>query len=865
MTNGGQAQKKAEKPIEVPKEFKKLINEFNSTLTAIKKAKSDKEATKHLQKLVDMYDKLFDYIFMHEDGKAHITALLFNEFWKIPKFQEYLDKCAGGISAFAYGSKTGEQKEFDDLFWFVNGNQANLTKALTEASKKTQETAVKIIIKYLTEFIPYSNKEFAEELGPLKDLSADNIKPQKDGKLIGKLNREIVFASLLYFRRYYAVVEGGKKNKDIAVFEVKPKIKTVPKKPLPMASKKAPPKKKKEKKKPLTKEKKIKKKMFELNEEIEAWNQLLEEYCLKYGVYAGAKDISADEKIMKLRYMHASGFKASQELLKLGQSIIEKIYELDDMIADADLTLELMGTKAYDNIFFIHGNALRSTVEVVLERLGKKEPDPDLEKSQWKWLQDEFDKYQAEVQANEVPTISVMEGPLPTPAEQAEIDAMLTNPSKAICAQYGPPLCGPGEYVSTEKEKQETMEMLILMTPLVGPVYSLTKTTMRIKDKADLIKEANKTEKYLKENITEMSAAEIIFWEEQIKGMREAAGNWKDWATEGALVVVDLAFLGLDITFIGGFVVKTATRGIGRDALILMEKEVAAGKLVTTIEKQFMEKALLELNEAELQHLFRLVKDKGGMRNVITDMMEFAGKTEEKEITLDVMRRYLEFNPLPTGFKAGWKKTKEVTGEIIELQEGLSLFSKKKFQKQIVVRFYKELVPHMDFGVLKKLSKSMAGLSKADQKYAVDIIFQTAMSFDKAPSKFLLKGIQEGKFTWSELIDLVKAEEKALLNEGVKAAEGDTVRRMATRNVLLEELPSYKVAYKKAPYTHWAQLGIFMAGVHVGFIPLIKAIESKLEKDWKEAEDMLSRLTSSDEAMEVMDMFGTSMGAAGGM
>jgi hypothetical protein len=870
MTNAGQVQKKAKKP--VPKKFQKLIKELNMTLKAMEKAKSDKEITKHLQKLVDMYDKLFDYIFIYKDGKEEMTATIFNEFWKIPKFQEYLSECAGGISAFTYKEKTGEEKEFDDLFWFVKGNQANLSEALKNASVKKQETAVKLLIKYLTEYIPYSNKVFEKELDSLKGMSADGLRPEKDGKLVGKLNREIVFASLLYLRRYYGVTKGGMKNKDLAVFEVKPKIKVVPKKP-PLVPKKLE-KKKKPEEKYTKKEKQILKELNETKEAIEAWEQLMAFYASSYGlIFKSEEDATIENVIMELRSMGDGAYLAANELLDYADAIIEIRHTIGDKIADKGLFGHFKDEYAYMFVFYYDGNMLDSAIETVKERLGLKEPEFLKELPT---LQEQFEKFKEEKLLEQLPSISANTAPPPTPAEQAEVEKMTIDPSYAICKHYGPALCKVGQYEMSKEEKIETLEMLILLIPVVGPVYSLGVDVKRIKERLDILKEVKEMEKEmqalllaeakrlendLEENKETLSPEEIHFMLEEIDARKKAAGDWKEWAKEGAMVTMDLAFLGLDVFFIGSFVVKSGARWAGRDALMVMQKEVAAGKLVTTVEKDIMVKAMTELSTDEFKHFLRIAKDKGGVRKVVEEMAEAAGK---KEITTDLMKGYLKKNPLPKGIKGAYKKGKAWVNEVIEIEDGLSMFSKQKFRKRVIVRFYQDLIPNIDFKAVAELSDLMhaAKLGKTGEKYAVDTIFSTMLSFDKLPQQKLLQGLKEGKFTWKEIISGIAEEEKALMAKEAVVMEGDSLRAMATRNVLQDLLPSYKIAYKKAPYEHWLNLGLFIAGLHMT-MPMVEYIKAKGDEKKKEAEDMMRALTDSEQADAIMKMFMTSQALEG--
>lgn len=847
MAKGGSvAQKPVEKlPEPVPKEYQKLIKEFNATLEAIKTAKSDKDVTKHLQNLANMYDELMGYIFFYESGSEKITATLFNEFWKIPKFQDYLDVLAGE-TAFAE-FKSAEQIAFTELKSHVQENNGLLSGAPAEL----MVSAGKAVVSYLIEYV--NIKEFQKELGLFGHLIAGGF-PKPGTFISGKMDRPIVFACLLYMRRHYAM-EAGKKSKEIPVFKIEPKkkkIKAVPKKPPPVPKKIEKKPKVKKKKKPKTKEEQALEKVIDVKDEIKSWKELVNQYSLDY---AGKSFLTAEYAILEMRAMGNGATLAANELLFHADQIIEKIHGIDDMVLKEDLLGVFLGNEVYTDVIFLEGNALIASIETIKEQLGMK-PSPYF-KETWTALKAEYEKWKIE----QMPSITADTGPAPTPAEQAEIDKMLTNPSYAICKQYGPPLCGPGEYTPTKEEKIETVEMLVYMIPVVGPVYSIGKSVKMIKDRNELLEEADRMEAELNKRAGELSPAEYKFMEEQILAIREAAGDWKAGAVPYAMIALDVAFLGLDISFIGSFVIKSGAKGIGRNTIAAMKSELAAGKLITTAEKELMSKALYEFSEDELKHFFKLVKDKGSLGKVVGEMDKVAEKMGKKEVDSIVMKEYLKKNPLPKGFIKAWKKTKEFVSDTVEIEDGLSLFSKQKFEKRMIERFYMELVPNLDYTAVHDLSGLMTkqGLKASEKQYAVDTVFYTMMSFDKKSQQALLKLFTEKGFSWKQIVKKIQIEEKTLtkqLNAGkLTVYEGDSVHGMATRNVLMDLLPEYKAAYKKAPYDHWVQMGLFLTGVGFGFSKVIDVIEAKGEAAQKKAQKELEELQTSEGGSKLMKLY----------
>ncbi|NYZ76939.1 hypothetical protein H0O02_01330 [Candidatus Micrarchaeota archaeon] len=608
-------------------------------------------------------------------------------------------------------------------------------------------------------------------------------------------------------------------------------------------------------KKEATPELQILEKASSLKKEIKTWYEDLAWYREEFDI---PKTLNDEDAILALRILGNGATTAALNLLYNANEIMGKKGKLDAEIEKGDFYGVFIGNKDYDYLFLLQGGAFQATVESVEERIGWKKPEPvplqiDPE------LQEQMDKYKEKKLLEETPSISAIKGPMPSPAEELEIIQGLKNP----LAEYGL-ITGAKKELSKE-EKLELLELFIVMIPVVGSVYSLGVDVKHMKDKYEFKKEIEKEiqakQALLKKNIATLSVEERSWLEYEIGELETAKkdyeSTWKDWAW----LSIDVAFVGLDVTFIGSFAVKTGAKWVGRDAAAAIKAGEQTGKVITAVEKDLMVKAMTELSANEQEHLFKLAKEKGGLKKVFYEMAESADK---KEISAELMKNYLLKNPLPKGAKAAAKKGKEFVNDFISLQDGLSMFSKQKFQKQMVVQFYKELVPTIDFQTVRELSDLMSAAKLgASEKYAVDAILYSCFSFEKKPQQALLKLLKEGKTSWKDIVQKIVKEEKALKESSVVLAEGESITGKATRNVLIELLPEYKSAYKKAPFDHWIKLGIFMGGIHAGFVPLSNFIRAKLYKEQQKYEGMMEKLTESKEADAVMNMLGVSLAISG--
>ncbi len=611
-----------------------------------------------------------------------------------------------------------------------------------------------------------------------------------------------------------------------------PKIKSIPKK-IPSA----------EKEKPKTEEQEVKKKVSKLKEDVEDWYKTLEEMRQKYfttkdqGLNKQLSELKNEDAIFLLFRMGDGPAKGVLDLLDFGEKIVKKTSVLHNEIIEKDLLTSFVGNEDYLYTFVLYGNSLAAIVETVNEKLYRKKPSTkEFHAAIKEWI----DKWKEEELVKKGPTISTLKGPMPSEAEQLEFFRQLKNK---------PPL----KEEPSKKERLESLEQLIYLIPFVGPTYSIITDTKSLKEvyknRNALKEEIKKKEEYLKKNSKRLTSEERSWIEENINYLKEALNNWgvaKGWG----VLALDIAFLGLDAVFIGSFLVKSSARLTGRDALALIKKEAAAGKMVTSVEKDLFVKAMKELTPAEKEHILKLAKEKGSMGKVFEEMARNAG---EKEITVSIMKDYLKMHPISKVSK--FKKIKSALSEFLALEDGLGILSKNKFRSKVIATFYKDLLRTIDFKTMDKLSDIVrsAKLNPQEERYAIHTIINSALCFDSKPTVALLNALKDGKITWKELINKIIAKEKELA--GKPLLNGESSIGKASREVLKEILPEYKSAYQRAPFDHWIKLGLFMIGGHVGFTALGNYLRAREEKEKKEVEKELNNLTNSETTESIIEMF----------
>ncbi len=389
------------------------------------------------------------------------------------------------------------------------------------------------------------------------------------------------------------------------------------------------------------------------------------------------------------------------------------------------------------------------------------------------------------------------------------------------------------------KEKQDMLlENIIQMIPIVGPLTSITLRVREIKDKKEIANKAKELKKELEANRHLMSVDEIFMAEMVIAQYEEAVPHWKDYVWLG----VDALSLGLDVAFLAQILVKTGARWNGRDALKVLEGEAKAGK-VTTVEKDLFAQAAVELGDGA-EDLYRIAaKKKGGWKEVATDLAKKAG---DGDVDKKIMLEYLKENPIK---KPG--SLKKVGQKALDMTVGdLNVIGKVKFYKKMVAQFYRELIPNINFKAVSELSGMLkkTHLPKKLQERALSAIFYSMMSFNKKAQTALLELVKAKG--WETVAKKITAREVALSKKGVKLKPSEDLLGRATRDVLSEMIPNYRMAYAEAPIIPWLENGLGILGMHTGFILLGEYIAAKSEKKEAELQKQLEELSKTIEDME---------------
>ncbi len=415
------------------------------------------------------------------------------------------------------------------------------------------------------------------------------------------------------------------------------------------------------------------------------------------------------------------------------------------------------------------------------------------------------------------------------------------------CREWEAVEMGDVELKAKLKAQQDMlMDQVILMIPVVGSVYMLGLDIKEIKSKKELQKKADEIEKYVEENKDVMPPEELFMAEMIIQQYRDAAPNWKDYAWLG----FDVAVLGLDAAFAAQILVRTSARWNGRDALKVLEGEGGVGK-VTQVEKDLFGQAAVELG-GKAEDLYNVAaKKKGGWYQVSTELADMAG---DGKITKNVMLEYIEKNPVK---KAGKLKKAGQTAVDITVGDLGALGGKKNFYKSMAKQFYKELIPNINFKALSELSDLMkkAHLPAKLQEKAVSAMFYSIMSFSKEAQTALLNLIK--KEGWESIAKKIIKREAQLTKAGVKLKPGEDILGRATRDVLAEAIPEYKMAYTEAPLIPLIQNGAMIGGMHTTFTLIGEYIKAKEEEQAEIEEKMNGLVTKMEKPMEFQEKWDT--------
>lgn len=296
-----------------------------------------------------------------------------------------------------------------------------------------------------------------------------------------------------------------------------------------------------------------------------------------------------------------------------------------------------------------------------------------------------------------------------------------------------------------------------------------------------------------------------------------------------AMLALDVTFIFVDAKFVIHMTLKTGAKLSGRKVgTALLE----GGSAAKQAEKDVFAKAVTELDKKEVQALFDITKAKGSWAAVVDDLALKAGK---QDITADLMKAYI------SQYEILVKKTWKVKA-IESLWKDFDIIGKDKFRKKMLATFYDQLSSTLHFDSIKEIGALLkkSGLTKKQEKTAVNAIFYTIMSFDKKAQKAFLQLVKEKG--WKYVVNNI--DKKILEFGGEKAAKaGKDVIGEGTRAALAEMVPEYRIAYISSPIEHWVNFGIFLIGAHTGMLVLGEFVRAETEKVQKEYEKTITNLS----------------------
>ncbi len=134
------------------------------------------------------------------------------------------------------------------------------------------------------------------------------------------------------------------------------------------------------------------------------------------------------------------------------------------------------------------------------------------------------------------------------------------------------------------------------------------------------------------------------------------------------------------------------------------------------------------------------------------------------------------------------------------------------------------------------------------QKKALSAIFYSMMTFNKEAQAALLKLVKEKG--WEYVAKKIVKKETQLAKAGVKLKPGEDILGKATRDVLAEEVPAYKIAYAEAPLVPLVENGMIMTGTHAVFALIGQYIAADQKEQLEIEEDIVALMEEMEEPME---------------
>jgi hypothetical protein len=253
-------------------------------------------------------------------------------------------------------------------------------------------------------------------------------------------------------------------------------------------------------------------------------------------------------------------------------------------------------------------------------------------------------------------------------------------------------------------------------------------------------------------------------WEKRIEERPKA--GWIDYT----MLVLNVAFLALDVAAVGQVVVRTSMR------------RAATGKFIRTAEERAVfYDAMSKLKDSEAKRLLNIARDKRSWATVVKELHELA---KGGSITDEVLRQYVarEWGGGYTrrALRRMGRGVKDFMGN------ALAPLSKRRYQQRMVAEFFNEMRNTTRMATVRELAASAAALSIREQRIAARAVFSTMASFSPRSQEALLKIVKK-EGGWKKLLKYVA--EEAQLSRKANPADplGESVRR-----ALMRMLPEYK-------------------------------------------------------------------------
>lgn len=290
-------------------------------------------------------------------------------------------------------------------------------------------------------------------------------------------------------------------------------------------------------------------------------------------------------------------------------------------------------------------------------------------------------------------------------------------------------------------------------------------------------------------------------------------GTEKEKLQGKLMLVVDVAFMGIDVHWLVHLGVRSATQLVARDALLKMAEEKTAGALITKTEMNVFSFAAQELSEKEMKEILKIAQRKGGWNVVAKELLELAEsskKISKGKLNKQILKDYISYE---SGAK---KKVKGFFKEIYHDFAGVTQKGFEKHSKEFLARemLYGTNFKYMNYGAM--LDK----LSTPQKKVALSAIFNANMTFSHGAQKELWTFVN--KKGWGPILSAVEKEvgeiggEKAV-QKFLKGTLDNKTLAEAAKNAMQDLFPKYSLAYAISPFKEWIKLGAYLGATAVAF------------------------------------------------